>query len=176
MLINTRTRNVVRESEGEGKGNKCTWNCGSTTRKSLLARGGSSIPRGTTWARGPRGSRTATDGSRRHVCGLTRPHLPPIYLCLPHRPFTRRAFIAARAARREQSTNGAPRPRVREKTPASPNKSRGDRSENPPPACPAVASYGNFVSIYDCGTWNRRADDSWMCGRIRFKCMQMRAL
>lgn len=71
---------------------------------------------------------------------------------------------------------GAPRPRVREKSPASPNKSRGDRSENPPPACPAVASYGNFVSIYDCGTWNRRADDSWMCGRIRFKCMQMRAL
>lgn len=52
--------------------------------------------------------RRPTDGSRRHVCGLTRPHLPPIYLCLPHRPFTR-AFIAARAARREQSTDGAPR-------------------------------------------------------------------
>lgn len=160
----------VRAGEGGGKGNKCTWNCSLTATPKELARArreqhsaGHKLSPGA-----PR--LTKTDGSRRHVCGLTRPHLPPIYLCLPYRPFTR-AFIAARATRREQSTDGAPRPprpRVREKSSTSPNKSRGDRSENPPPACPAVASYGNLVSY-------TIADDSWMCfGSSVCKCARFR--
>lgn len=101
---------------GTGKGTSVRWNCSLTAiskeharvRRERHSAGHKLEPEG------PRGSRTETDGSRRHVCGLTRPHLPPIYLCLPYRPFTP-AFIAARAARREQSTDGTPGPpRARE--------------------------------------------------------------
>lgn len=106
----------------------------------------------------------AHERRRRVTTPCVRPYQPhplSIYLCLPHRLFTRAVELSLLLV-----NNRRKRPRgpfVREKSPTtttSTNKSctSGDRSENLPPVCPAVASYGtyNFVSLRHCGTWNPR--------------------
>lgn len=56
----------------------------------------------------------AHERRRRVTTPCVRPYQPhplPIYLCLPHRLFTRTVELSLlRVLRREQSTNGAPRP------------------------------------------------------------------
>lgn len=57
----------------------------------------------------------AHERRRRVTTPCVRPHQPhplSIYLCLPHRLFTRAVELSLllRVLRREQSTNGAPRP------------------------------------------------------------------
>jgi len=112
----------------------------------------------------------AHERRRRVTTPCVRPYQPhplSIYLCLPHRLFTRAVKLSLlRVLRREQSTNWAPRPLRPWKVPDDDDgdeqivakRTRGDRSENLPPACPAVASYGtyNFVSLRHCNTWNPR--------------------